>query len=267
VDLDKELKLCKEFLKEDQRNFHCWNYRRFIVTRGNISNENEILFSLEKIKENFSNYSAFHHRSIYIKSTYSNDLNSLKSILPREFSIIENAIFTEPDDQSAWWYHQFLLKFINVELEAKLLSNLNVNNEEKEEEHSKNSIIGANNNNNNANDQKSILEWFSAIFLQQLNLINSLIELEDNNTKWPMVCKVDIIDFIIHFFHDRNTDKNDSSETVFKVFNTNTINSIKDLNEQFDIELLIIQRKELLLKLIEIDKAHSIRYQYLLKNF
>jgi geranylgeranyl transferase type-2 subunit alpha len=30
VDYKSEFELCKLLLKEDQRNFHCWNYRRFV---------------------------------------------------------------------------------------------------------------------------------------------------------------------------------------------------------------------------------------------
>ena len=31
VDYNMELNLCRDFLKEDQRNFHCWCYRRYVV--------------------------------------------------------------------------------------------------------------------------------------------------------------------------------------------------------------------------------------------
>lgn len=30
--------------------------------------------------------------------------------LLEEFSIVESAVFTEPDDQSAWWYYRFLVQ-------------------------------------------------------------------------------------------------------------------------------------------------------------
>ena len=99
------------FLKEDQRNFHCWNYRRFIVTLGNIKPDLEYEFSNEKIKENFSNYSAFHHRSVYIVLIIKNNnynLDIMKDLVNEEIDIITNAIFTEPDDQSSWWYLLFL---------------------------------------------------------------------------------------------------------------------------------------------------------------
>lgn len=104
VDFESELELCREFLRQDQRNFHCWNYRRAIHSRSDIPPEHEFQFSTDKIQENFSNYSAFHHRSIYLKET-STDIEEL---IESESSIVENAIFTEPDDQSAWWYQQFL---------------------------------------------------------------------------------------------------------------------------------------------------------------
>lgn len=32
----------------------------------------------------------------------------IEELIESESSIVENAIFTEPDDQSAWWYQQFL---------------------------------------------------------------------------------------------------------------------------------------------------------------
>jgi geranylgeranyl transferase type-2 subunit alpha len=113
VNFREELDLCKLFLQQDHRNFHCWNYRRAIFHRSNLLPNLELEFSTEKIEENFSNYSALHHRSIYIQ--YS-DL-PVRSLLEEEFLLVENAIFTEPDDQSAWWYHQFLIQFAYQRLE------------------------------------------------------------------------------------------------------------------------------------------------------
>lgn len=107
MDFKDELELCRLFLQQDHRNFHCWNYRRAIFHRSGFLSELELDYSTEKIQENFSNYSALHHRSIYIQDS---EL-PVRSLLDEEFLLVENAIFTEPDDQSAWWYHQFLIQF------------------------------------------------------------------------------------------------------------------------------------------------------------
>ena len=31
ADVDKEVELTSEFLGLDERNFHCWNYRRYLI--------------------------------------------------------------------------------------------------------------------------------------------------------------------------------------------------------------------------------------------
>lgn len=105
----QELELCNLFLKTDQRNFHCWNYRRFVIAHFGISANTEIEYSTAKIEENFSNYSAFHHRAVYLSGLISNT-DQLVSFLRVDFGIIENAVFTDPYDQSAWWYWRYLIK-------------------------------------------------------------------------------------------------------------------------------------------------------------
>jgi len=88
-------------LKQDQRNFHCWNYRRFIIKSADISPQQEMQFTTMKIEENFSNYSALHHRSKLII-----ELDKLPhQVIDEELAMIENAYFTEPDDQVSRYVH------------------------------------------------------------------------------------------------------------------------------------------------------------------
>lgn len=163
--LASEMELCGKFLSFDERNFHCWNYRRFVVsaiamlaahdTEESLLNldgswlcpepdlqschrqaimgpqlsldtnwtpspamhldkaliEQEWCFTLKKIESNFSNYSAFHYRSKLIPLILPSPgrYDEVLALAKLELDIVQNAIFTEPDDQTAWWYHRFVV--------------------------------------------------------------------------------------------------------------------------------------------------------------
>ena len=195
--LSNELGLTEQFLQRDERNFHCWNYRRFVVgleldtttgsgrrdglwaasqlllesnsdtavvigpqllakqsTSNNYnSNDNhrqqnhatriktilqrEWDFTKTKIVENFSNFSAFHYRSkllLLVSENNNNDNQScwcwspiivaddtassttVQNIAQTESSLMENIMFTEPDDQTIWWYHRFVLDWVQTHM-------------------------------------------------------------------------------------------------------------------------------------------------------
>jgi geranylgeranyl transferase type-2 subunit alpha len=134
VDLAGELALCNKFLLLDSRNFHCWNYRRFVVEKSGTAPEKELAYTGAKIEENFSNFSAWHYRSRLLPRVLTEpaallekveegahavlclDNNSLyvyfflmTSLCSADFKLIQSAFYTEPDDQSAWLYHRWLL--------------------------------------------------------------------------------------------------------------------------------------------------------------
>ncbi|KAF4027393.1 Protein prenyltransferase alpha subunit repeat-containing protein [Phytophthora infestans] len=60
-------------------------------------------FTTQKIELNFFNYSALHHRSITLPEPLSAD------VFFDEIGLVQQAVFTEPDDQSAWFYYRWLL--------------------------------------------------------------------------------------------------------------------------------------------------------------
>ena len=104
--LEKELLLTEQFLEADERNFHCWNYRRCVLSQleqmSDAEKRNkEVAFTTKLIQRNFSNYSAWHERSKMLELSMTN--------IEKELKTVDTAIFTEPDDQTAWIYHRWLI--------------------------------------------------------------------------------------------------------------------------------------------------------------
>lgn len=234
VDFDAELELCRMFLKEDQRNFHCWNYRRHVVAEAHREDAatNEIAFATEKIQENFSNYSAFHHRSVYLKEIDDNGkLDATKTMIENDLQIIENAIFTEPDDQSAWWYHHFLFTFVWDRI-VRLL------NEHKPAE-------------GKAIDEQTqdLILWLKGILVNQIAVVKSLLDLEED-CKWGMCALVNLFQLAVQL-HDLLKQKMVGGDLFCA--------------DDSEVENYRTERTTILQKLIEIDPSHSNRYKYLLQ--
>ncbi|XP_064395199.1 geranylgeranyl transferase type-2 subunit alpha-like isoform X2 [Halichondria panicea] len=117
ADWVREKGLCDKLLNYDERNFHCWDHRRFVIQQSHcVSVNQELSFTYDKIASNFSNYSAWHYRSqllplVHPSSGSPSDDGGLVSgdALAKEHELAQNAFFTDPDDQSAWFYHRWLL--------------------------------------------------------------------------------------------------------------------------------------------------------------
>lgn len=114
---ERELALCTRFLSLDERNFHCWDYRRWLVSQMSVCSEKELEFVTTKLYENFSNFSAWHYRSRLIPKATStssgggDDCNNElpKNVLMEELDLVRNALFVDPTDQSPWFYYRWLL--------------------------------------------------------------------------------------------------------------------------------------------------------------
>ncbi|XP_023525382.1 geranylgeranyl transferase type-2 subunit alpha 1 [Cucurbita pepo subsp. pepo] len=109
---DLELRLLGKFQKLDARNFHAWNYRRFVAELTNIPEEKELKYTTDMIDTNFSNYSAWHNRSALLAKLLNKKAEGYfpaEKVLSEEYELVHQAIFTDPDDQSGWFYHLWLL--------------------------------------------------------------------------------------------------------------------------------------------------------------
>jgi len=107
---NRELALCTKLLALDNRNFHCWHYRKYVTDKSRITTQAEFDFTTKKIGESFSNYSAWHTRSYLFPQLYGSESATVKQALGKEFELVRNAFYTEPNDQSAWFYHKWLVE-------------------------------------------------------------------------------------------------------------------------------------------------------------
>ncbi|TFK67912.1 rab-protein geranylgeranyltransferase [Pluteus cervinus] len=118
---DREMMVVEKLLNADARNFHAWSYRRYIL--ANTTNPRpevtEIAYTTSKIEANFSNFSAWHHRSKVYSSLWTSGKLDEAKCKEDEFDLVQNAMYTDPNDQSVWIYHRWL---VGTDSSAELLN-------------------------------------------------------------------------------------------------------------------------------------------------
>eukprot|EP00898_Chlorokybus_atmophyticus_P008625 jgi/Chlat1/8764/Chrsp90S00678 len=118
---DRELALVTKLLALDARNFHAWDYRKFLIravsdaagvdtpAKG-FTPADELSYTASAINKNFSNYSAWHYRTALLAELAKDKPQEwLSSQLREEFALVRQAFYTEPDDQAGWFYHRWLI--------------------------------------------------------------------------------------------------------------------------------------------------------------
>jgi len=132
----QELGLCEMQLAKDERNFHVWNYRSWIINTLKSMDQNvidkELKFIDSKLQSNFSNFSALHFKSKNLLSKYTLFLQSLKSqkvaelqdpelisnvllyglplsTIKEELETVKTGLYMQSSEQSMWLYHQWLI--------------------------------------------------------------------------------------------------------------------------------------------------------------
>ncbi|RGP63441.1 geranylgeranyl transferase type-2 subunit beta [Fusarium longipes] len=116
---EEELGLVSKMLTKDRRNFHAWSYRRHVVAQlespllnGQSLVEPEFQYTTQKIHQDLSNFSAWHNRSQLITRLLDErnaDDESRKAFLDQELDFVGDGLNVGPEDQSLWYYHQFLV--------------------------------------------------------------------------------------------------------------------------------------------------------------
>jgi geranylgeranyl transferase type-2 subunit alpha len=119
---ETELGLVSKMLNKDQRNYHAWGYRRLVVAQlesselnGKSMAEDEFAYTTKMIRQSLSNFSAWHNRSQLIPKVLEQrgaDDKTRAAFLVEELNLVRDGLNVGPEDQSLWYYHQFLVSQI-----------------------------------------------------------------------------------------------------------------------------------------------------------
>ncbi|KAI2777581.1 protein prenylyltransferase [Daldinia loculata] len=119
---EAELALASKMLTKDRRNFHAWGYRRNVVAAlespsldGKSMVEIEFAYTTRMINVDLSNFSAWHTRSqLILRLLDERGANEVerREFLEAELDLVREALNVGPEDQSLWYYHQYMVSQI-----------------------------------------------------------------------------------------------------------------------------------------------------------
>lgn len=132
----QELGLCELQLAKDERNFHVWNHRSWLVNILRAFDpkvlDKELQFIDSKLQSNFSNFSALHFKSknllskhsIWLQTQITQKLVEVEDqallsdvllfglpldIIKKELETVKTGLYMQSSEQSMWLYHKWLL--------------------------------------------------------------------------------------------------------------------------------------------------------------
>lgn len=97
--MDNELEFITTILKEDEKNYHAWAHRQWVVKTFNLF-EKEFDYTVEMFKSDFRNNSAWNYRFFLFEN--STDLN--EKVRTQEIDFAFSYISKSPNNESAWNY-------------------------------------------------------------------------------------------------------------------------------------------------------------------
>lgn len=195
--LEHEIHLVEKLLQVDDRNFHGWSYRRFIAQRMGLPVKRELDYTRHKIEQNFSNYSAWHYRSVLLPLLYQQEQNQEDStsshlfrgtvasdlplsVMQEELEFVKQALYTEPEDQSGWFYHRWLVACAVAQVETCLADEKSLRTE------------------------SSTKDWLERTLASQTEMCNELLSVEPS-AKWPLLTLVQLKQLQMRYnFIDQN---------------------------------------------------------------
>ncbi|KAF2424414.1 geranylgeranyl transferase type II alpha subunit [Tothia fuscella] len=118
-----ELALVGKMLDRDERNFHGWGYRRNIVSQlerlaepeQKTMAEQEFAYTSKMMRAALQNFSALHYRLKLIPKLLDErqaDGAARRKMLDEELESMQEALI-DPFNQSAWFYHQYLMSTLS----------------------------------------------------------------------------------------------------------------------------------------------------------
>ena len=123
MNVEQEKQFMKQVFAADGRNFHCWNYRRWLSSAltGRVGFKSDLEDTFYLIEKDFSNYSCFYHRYLCL-----NEMDAEKKELERlkELEFVKNCLQISPNDESLWTYFALICTQKELEFVREIIDTL-----------------------------------------------------------------------------------------------------------------------------------------------